>query len=556
MALGLQQVEAIDLSQRTKWYALVRLVFLLAIAVPGLLSLYVFQGWNSIAANAALISLVAVISNFVFYGLLRIRHNSTYHAYLAIIWIVFDILLITLFIFTNGGIESRSPILYVVPVLISAALFGRQGIYMSSLTSTVLYVGMIVADFFGYIHSTGAIDPTLRTNLPYVVNTITFFPSIFLVIALAVDFITGLLSQKQEQLSQSIEALESAQETARLGSWEWDIKNNDLVWSKELFDIYGIEQTSGKASADGYFHLVHPDDLRAHKQAFRTSLRKKIAFKNDYRILRPDGTVRYLHGEGKPVLGKDGNVTKLIGICQDVTELHYLDIAKQEFVSLASHQLRTPASGVKAFLSLLLEGYVGKMSRKQTTFLKKAYDSNNRQLEIIDSLLSLASIEAGKMSMYRETVDLVKLTQRCITSHKHAIREKKHKLMFEHPRGSINVTADVNALQMAIDNLISNANKYTPEGGEITVSLSTKHSSCYLEVKDTGIGIAKHDIPSLFKKFSRLSDPASKTVGGSGLGLYMAKYIVELHKGKLSVKSQHGTGTTFTIKLPLTSKKK
>lgn len=555
MAVGLQTVEAFDLSQRTTWYALVRLVFLLAIAVPGLLSIYLFQGWNEIAQNAATISGIAIASNVVFYGLLRSYRHPTYHAYLAIIWIVFDILLVTAFIYANGGIESRSPILYTVPILISAALFGRQGIYMSSLTSTVLYVGLIIADYFGAIQSIGAFDPTLRTNLPYVVNTICFFPAVFLVIALAVDFITGLLSEKQRQLSASIQALERAQETAKLGSWERDLRYDDISWSKELFRIYGVSQDAEHMGFKDYLKHIHPDDLAAHKRTVQAALKKKVSFTTDHRIVMPDGSVKYLHDEGRPVFDKDGKIIKLIGTSQDVTEMYHLDIAKREFVSLASHQLRTPASGVKAFLSMLLDGHAGRLTKKQREFVKRAYDSNSRQLDIIESLLSLASIESGRLTMQVETIDLGTFVKKCLSAHRPAARRKKHTLHYERPDSTIYVLADANALQMAIDNLVSNAIKYTLDGGAISVHVKAEGKTAQVVVNDNGIGIAKKDLPLLFQKFSRLNDPASKTVGGSGLGLYMAKYIVELHHGRLDVSSKHGEGTQFRIKLPLAPQK-
>lgn len=556
MALRFAEIEVNDISKRTKWYALVRLMFLLAIAGPGLLSIYMFQGWNLTAQNAAFISLIAIGSNLIFYILLRLLRSPTYHAFLGMIWIVFDLLLITLFIYVNGGIESRSPILYSVPILISAALFGRQGIYMSSLSSVVLYIGLIVSDYLGVIQSTGAFDPSLRTNLPYVVNTICFFPSILLVIALAVDFITSLLSEKQQQLRESIEALERAQDIAKLGSWEWQINSDKIFWSKELYRIYGIPLRKGSLRITEYFDLIHPDDVAQNRKIIRSAIKRKVPFKIDHRIIQPDGTIKFLHGEGRPELDRDGNVIRLSGTSQDVTEMYHLDLAKREFVSLASHQLRTPASGVKAFLSLLLDGHVGALSRKQREFAKKAYDSNDRQLDIIDSLLSLASIEAGRLTMFKETTDLRQLTGQCIDAHRSAAREKKLHLSYAKPKTAVQVTIDANSIQMAIDNLLSNAIKYTPPGGTVRIKLRAQGASAYIDVEDTGIGIAKKDLPLLFQKFSRLSDPASKTVGGSGLGLYMAKYIVELHKGKITVRSTHGQGTCFTLRLPLSTKKK
>lgn len=556
MILGLHDVKIVDLSQRVRWYAFVRILFIFAIAVPTFLSIYLFQGMNDDARNVLVIAGVALFSNFVFYGLLRLHPNSLYQMYLALIWLVFDIILVTGIVYTNGGIESRTPILYMIPILISAALFGRQGIYMSSLASTVLYVGLIVSDYFNFIESTGAIDTSLRSNLPYVVKTISFFPAVFLVVALAVDFIIGLLSEKQEQLRQSIDALERAQETAKLGSWEWDRKTNEISWSQELYRIYELDPEVRNLTYDDYLAFIHPDDVAEHRRVIKTALTRNQPFKTDHRVVLSDGTIKYLHGEGRPTTDRNGRVIKLTGTAQDVTEMYHLDLAKREFVSLASHQLRTPASGVKAFLSLLIDGHAGPLNRKQREFAKKAYESNSRQLRIIESLLSLASIESGRITMNTEPIELGSFVNRCLGSHRHAARAKQHALKYEKPTKKVEVVADMNALQMAIDNLISNAIKYTLDGGTITVKVSRMGRQARIEVVDTGIGIAKKDLPILFQKFSRLSDPASRTVEGSGLGLYMARYIVELHKGKLSVRSTHGVGTRFIIKLPLAPQKK
>jgi signal transduction histidine kinase len=270
----------------------------------------------------------------------------------------------------------------------------------------------------------------------------------------------------------------------------------------------------------------------------------------------PDGQAKYVHSEGQPFLDRDGNLTKMFGIAQDVTNMHHLDDAKREFVSLASHQLRTPASGVKAFLSLLIDGYAGTLTRKQHQFVKKAYEANDRQLDIIDNLLSLASIESGKLVLNREPVNLNDIIRACLPHHRLEIREKKQKLSTHLPKKPLIIKGDASHLQMAVDNLISNAIKYTPEKGVITVSSHMDEHAAYLDVIDSGIGIAKADIPSLFQKFSRLSisTSTSGTVGGTGLGLYLAKYIIKLHRGTISVKSRRGEGAQFRIKLPLAKK--
>lgn len=556
MVSGSNIIKVADVRQRTQWYAFVRLLFLLAIAVPGIFSLIIFEGFSEPVRGTIALTVVAVGGNLLFYGLTKLRASPAYQQTVAAIFIVLDILLVSYFVFTHGGIESRSPILYVVPMLMAGALFGRRGIYLSALTSGGLYMLIIGLDYLNVIHSTGAIDPTLRSNLPYVVNTLCFFPSILLVIALAIDFITKLIFEKQQQITETVESLENAQEIAKLGSWTWDIKKDEIVWSKELYRITGATPSDKKLSYKEYLRLLRPDEANDHSRIVLNALKRKIPFSVEHRMNLPDGSVKYLHGEGRPIRDKSGRVIKMSGTSQDVTELYHLDQAKQEFVSLASHQLRTPASGVKAFLSLLLDGHAGKLNRNQHNFLKQAYDANNKQLDIIDNLLSLASIESGKLTVNKELVDLQESLQLCISAHIHQIREKKQKISFKKLRNKIYVMADQNVLNMALDNLISNASKYSPEKSRISILTRQNKSYVYIDITDNGIGIAKKDLVSLFQKFSRLNDPASKTVGGSGLGLYMAKYVVELHGGKITVRSKHGVGTTFTIKLPISVQKR
>mgnify|MGYP000846921281 CR=1 FL=1 len=555
MTWGLGRLEPGSVKQRTQWYAYIRLLFLLAIAVPGLLSLYLFRGWSTSVRIDIAIVVLAIVSNLVFYGLTTLADNQRYLRVLAAGWICFDVILIAFFILLNGGIESRSTILFAVPILISAALFGRRGLYVTALLGALLYASLILGGYFGLVSSSGGFDPELQTNLQYVVNTVSFVPAIIIVVALAVDFITSLLAEKQSQLTDTIRALENAQETAKLGSWEWDIKRDEITWSRELYRIYDIEPSDKKLTFARYLKMQNDDEADSHKAVILNAMKHKTAFKVDHEITLPNGTIRYLHGEGRPVKDKGGKVTKMIGTAQDVTDIYHLDVAKREFVSLASHQLRTPASGVKAFLSLLLDGHGGTLSRPQQNFIRQAYDANNRQLEIIDNLLSLAAIESGKLTLHREPIDLKSLVKQNLPAYKAHAKARKQRLTLHQPREKIMVNADTGALLMALDNLVSNASKYTPESGRISVRTRTSKANAYIDVTDTGIGIARVDIPQLFQKFTRLSDPASKTVGGSGVGLYMAKYIVELHDGRVMVRSKHGTGTTFTIKLPLLTQK-
>ena len=545
-----------DLLHSINWYVYVRLFFLLALAIPGIAAQYFTEGWVSAVQRDLSLLALGIVSNSIFYFLAKIRHSTFYLQVLVRVMIALDIALITLLIFIKGGIESRSAILYTLPILVSAAIFGRRASYVAALSCSVAYVGLIIADYNNVIQSVGAFDPALRHNLEYVIQSVCFFPSILLVIALAADFIISLLHEKQQQANDHLNNLLTAQEIAKLGSWEWDIKRDNVTWSPELHKLFGTQPSAAKLTYDSYLELIHPDDVEVIDKTITTAYKKKTNFKADHRTVMPDGSIKYIHSQGRALLDSHGEVIKMAGTAQDVTEMHTLDIAKRDFISLASHQLRTPASGVKAFLSILLEGHTGKLTKRQHEFVAKANDANNRQLEIIESLLSLASIQSGKIILRKEPVDLRTIFNRSLAEHQPALRVKKQRLTIHKSKQALYLNADPTYIQMAIDNLLSNAIKYTPDKGRVTVTSWGTATSAYLEVADTGIGIAKKDLPALFQKFSRLHDPASKTVEGSGLGLYLVKAIVELHGGTITVRSQVGTGSRFRIKLPLLRPKK
>lgn len=537
-----------------RWYVVVRLLFLLAIAVPSAAALFIFRGWNAEVQRNVLLAAITLVSNVLFYALARLqRQNIRYHTYLATIWIISDVLLVSALIFANGGIESRSPILYTIPILMAAAIFGRRAIYLTAAGCAAMYSSLIISDYLNIIRTVGAYNPELRSDLAYVINSAAFFSAILLVIGVAVDYITRLLIQKRQQASTSAIALARAQEIAKLGSWEWDIKKDAIHWSDELFRIFGVAERPANFDYATYLQLVHPDDSEIVQSTIKKATEQKNRYSLDYRLTMPDGSIKYIHSEGRPLLDAKDKLIKMTGTVQDVTEAHKLDAVKRDFVSLASHQLRTPASGVQAFLALLLDGYAGPLNEQQNRFVKRAYDSNTRQLEIIENLLNTAALESGKLFPKRQPVELKSLVKDCLPPHQLKATAQHQRLNMKTSKEKIYVVADPALLQMAIDNLISNAIKYTPDKGRITVSVRQAKSSAYVEVTDTGIGIAKQDRQALFKKFSRIANPESQQVSGTGLGLYLAYNVIKLQRGSITVKSVLGQGTAFRIRLPLAS---
>jgi signal transduction histidine kinase len=222
---------------------------------------------------------------------------------------------------------------------------------------------------------------------------------------------------------------------------------------------------------------------------------------------------------------------------------------KDDFISITSHQLRTPATIVKQNLGLIKSGFVTD-KKDINKFINSAYESNEDQLNIIESILSVSKLEAGRLEINKEPVVLQDLVGTLASKLKMNITSKGHKLRVNMPPKPIRLQADPTALTMAVENLVSNAVKYTPPGGHITIKVKKEDDTALVIVKDTGNGMSPEDISKLFLRFNRLHSAVTSHVPGTGLGLYLTKKIVELHSGTILVESQKHKGTTFTIKLP------
>lgn len=232
-------------------------------------------------------------------------------------------------------------------------------------------------------------------------------------------------------------------------------------------------------------------------------------------------------------------------------ELEALNISKDEFVSLASHQLRTPATGIKQLLGLMLEGFSGELTDEHRAIIERAYQSNERQLSIVNSLLKVAQIDAGKVILKKQAADLPKLLRTLVQAQINSFKLRKQSLILNTVEAqTATALIDTDYIRMVLENILDNASKYTYEKGKIRIKLTQDNDTVYIAISDTGVGINKEDVDRLFKRFSRVSNKLSTSVGGSGLGLYWAYKIVSLHGGLIDVSSIPGKGSTFKVCLP------
>jgi signal transduction histidine kinase len=237
-------------------------------------------------------------------------------------------------------------------------------------------------------------------------------------------------------------------------------------------------------------------------------------------------------------------------------KLKKLDQAKSEFISIASHQLRTPLTVIKGYVSMMLEGSFGKILPEQKDSLKKVFQSSERLIHLIENLLNISRIESGRLQFSYEMMNFEELVENVIEELETTAKKKKLKLIYKKPKKTFpKVRIDREKIRQVIMNLIDNAIKYT-EKGEVEIELKLIKNKIFFSVSDSGMGIEKGDMLNLFKKFSRGQGTSVIHTEGTGLGLYVARQMIENHKGKIWAESEgKGKGAKFIFELPILKRK-
>lgn len=321
----------------------------------------------------------------------------------------------------------------------------------------------------------------------------------------------------------------------------------------------------------GWLQFIHPDDVDENVRTWKYSIRTGEPFELEHRFRGKDGTYHWHFSRVHAMRNEQGKIIKWIGSNTDIesakrtqkrtrqleeltatlkqqkNQLIELNEAKDEFISLASHQLRTPATVVKQYLGMVLDEYAGTVPSVQRKMLEKADLSNERQITIINDLLKVAQVDAGKLRLSKQSISMGAMMEQVRNELDSKFRDRNQNVTLILPKDEVSVCVDEARMRMVLDNLIDNASKYTPHGKNIELGVSQGRKIVKVWVRDEGVGIATEDIDKLFRKFSRIDNPLSVMVGGTGLGLYWAKKIIDLHGGTLLVASVPDVGTTFTI---------
>lgn len=235
-------------------------------------------------------------------------------------------------------------------------------------------------------------------------------------------------------------------------------------------------------------------------------------------------------------------------------KLKVLDKLKDEFVSLASHELRTPMTAIKSYLWLFLEDNKTKITDQQVMYVERAYESTDRLINLVNDMLNVSRIESGRLIINKQYIDLVEIVKETVFEVTPIAKEQKKTVSFVPLEQSVVVYADKDKIKQVLLNLIGNSIKFTPDGGTIEVGIAVQQPFAYVSVKDNGRGISQTDLTKLFKKFGVVGSTSVLThsAQSTGLGLYISKSIIGLHGGKVWAASDgEGKGSTFSFSLPV-----
>ena len=257
---------------------------------------------------------------------------------------------------------------------------------------------------------------------------------------------------------------------------------------------------------------------------------------------------RHFEVYGAPIIGTNDDWKGIVVVFHDITELKKLEQVRQDFVANVSHELRTPITSIKGFTETLLDG---ELTDEKTVrnFLTIILNESDRLQMLVQDLLDLSKIERQEFRLDYTNFDLNDLMAEIDRLFARKAEKKSLRFKTTYADKEINVWADEHRVKQIFINLISNAIKYTPEGGSVEVIVSEDETCACIEVKDSGIGIEEKEIPRIFERFYRVDRARSRNSGGTGLGLAIVKHLVEAHNGKMEVKSRPGVGTSFIVKL-------
>ncbi|HEY9001137.1 MAG TPA: ATP-binding protein [Mucilaginibacter sp.] len=351
----------------------------------------------------------------------------------------------------------------------------------------------------------------------------------------------------KEAAQESEHRLLLAAEATGMAFWELTLSDNAFSYSQQMAEIFGHPPDT-VITLDHVRAQVHPDDMEnIVVKAFNQALIDGSYF-YEVRVYWPDQSLHWIRTKGTVQYNKNKEPVRMLGTIVDITESKSDEIRKNDFIAMASHELKTPLTSLKAYLQLMETKLSGTTDPFVKTAVVKSGNQVNKMTALIHGFLDLSKIEPGKLKLIWTTFDICALIEEVLTESR--ILSNTHSIRFE-SSGELTVNADRAKIGQVISNLVNNAIKYSPKGSYVILKCEVNDGNAVVSVTDEGIGIKPKDQEKIFQRFYRAEEDEGRNVSGFGIGLYLSSEIIQRHKGKIWVKSTEGEGSTFYFSLPM-----
>ncbi|HMV47150.1 MAG TPA: ATP-binding protein [Blastocatellia bacterium] len=366
------------------------------------------------------------------------------------------------------------------------------------------------------------------------------------------------------------ERLRLALEAAEMGYWEWHPATDKIIWSCRTAMIFGFASGEFRGTWDAFLETVHPEDRAGLRQRINSAIEQRGEFNAEYRILRRDGDLRWLSSQGQTFYNDTRQVSIMLGVVRDITKYKQAEEertrliaeaesaretaeaanrAKDEFIAQITHDLRSPLNAILGWARVLRSRNVNQQITAEA--LATIEQSAEKQKRLIEDLLDVSRIVTGKLRLDVQPISLAAVINSAMEVMRPACNARSIDCQIELATKADDITGDPARLEQVIWNLVSNAVKFTPNGGQVKVRLERADPYVQIIVSDTGRGIQPEHLPYIFNRYWQPSNSSKKPTGGLGLGLSLARHIVELHGGTIRAESEgEGKGTKFFVSLP------
>ena len=390
-------------------------------------------------------------------------------------------------------------------------------------------------------------------------------------LAKAIDEMTDNLFRRemeqkktQKDLRRLKERFELAINSAHIGIWDWHIRNNTLLWDKNMFNLYGIEHEVFDFRFESWMQLIHPEDKLCFENEIRSSIAEFKNFRSEFRIIYPTNGLKYIRVFANVIADKEGNPVRLIGVNWDITERKKLeeklheakekaeisDKLKSSFLANISHEIRTPLHGIIGFAQILKGKEI--TENEQAQFLEIIIDSGNKLMNIISNIIDISMLDAGQLKIQPKEITLQEIIKDLHTNFEKFRLEKNKEFEFilESEVEDLPIlNLDEFRFRQIFNNLLDNAFKFT-EKGKVRMGCRIFNGELLCFVKDSGIGISRENLLKIFDRFKQLDDSNNRVYSGNGIGLAICKGLLDLMEGRIWAVSKE-TGSEFYFSLPL-----